>query len=768
MLLKNLSIFATIVLLAWNSKIYAQIPCTTLGQNPSTAFPVCGTAVFLQDSVPICSSNDLYVPGCSIFGDTASQYENKNPFWYKFTCFVSGTLSFVIKPNAPDEDYDWQLYDITGHNPDDVYTDTTLVVTGNWAGTYDSTGASASGVNFIQCASEPTANAPTFALSPNLIQGRNYLLLVSHFSDTEQGYTLSFGGGTAVITDTLPPHMFTASRASCDASQILVKLNKRMKCSSLAANGSDFRISPPLANIISAAGFGCVGAFDMDSVLLTFDAPLPIGNYNLIAQNGADANTLLDLCDNDLPPGESIPFTVLSPLPVPFDSLTNNKCSTDSLLLILPDDIKCSSVAADGSDFAVTGSYAVSITGATAVNCINGLSRRIIVRFATTLLQPGNFQIVLQVGSDGNTILSECDTPSVAGSAIPFSILPKPVADFRFPPSVCLPNANVTFTNLSTISDGSENSFQYIWNFDDPISGPANSSFLIAPSHIYNDTGPFNVHLKVTSSGGCIDTTTILINSIHPQPVINFGISKMDICLGNAVFFTDSTNSMDGVTTQWYWDLGDGTTKDTRNVIYIYAVDQPYNISLYTINSHGCKSESLSKSLTVYPYPIVNAGPDRTVLEGGTITIQASAIGTNLQYLWTPAQYLNDQKLLQPKLVDAKFDILYTLYVTGPGGCKTSDNMFVHVLKTPSIPNTFSPNGDGINDAWTIQYLDEYKNSHTQVFTRTGQKVFENRGLYKPWNGTYKGKTLPMDTYYYIIEPGNGRDPVTGFVTIIK
>ena len=768
MLLKNLSICSIFILLVWNSKLYAQTPCTTLGQNPSTAFPVCGTAVFLQDSVPICSSNDLYVPGCSIFGDTASQYENKNPFWYKFTCFFGGTLSFVIKPNAPDEDYDWQLYDITGHNPDDVYTDTTLVVTGNWAGTYDSTGASASGVNFIQCASDPTANAPTFALSPNLIQGHNYLLLVSHFSDTEQGYTISFGGGTAVITDTLPPHMFTASRASCDASKILVKLNKRMKCSSLAANGSDFRISPPLSNIISATGFGCGGAFDMDSVLLTFNAPLPVGNYNLIAQNGTDTNTLLDLCDNDLPPGELIPFTILSPLPVPFDSLTNNKCSTDSLLLIFPDDIKCNSVAADGSDFTVTGSYSVSITGATAVTCINGLGRAIIVRFATTLLQPGNFQIVLQVGSDGNTILSECDTPSVAGSAIPFTILPKPVADFSFPASVCLPDASVNFINLSTISDGSENSFQYSWNFDDPLSGPINTSFLKTPTHIYNDTGPFNVKLKVTSNGGCTDTTTILINTIHPQPVINFGISKTDICLGDAVYLTDSTNSMDGVTTQWHWDLGDGTTKDSRNVLYIYAVDQPYDISLYTVNSHGCKSELLNKSLTVYPYPVVNAGPDRTMLEGGIITIKAIATGTNFQYLWTPALYLNDQTLLQTKCVDAKFDILYTLYVTGPGGCKTSDDMFVDVLKIPGIPNTFSPNGDGINDFWTIQYLDEYKNSHTQVFTRAGQKVFENSGVYKPWDGTYKGKSLPMDTYYYIIEPGSGRDPVTGFVTIIK
>ncbi len=768
MLLNKRHIFIIILLLICCCGRLSAQTCTTLGQNPSTAFPVCGTSVFHQDSVPICSSNYLYVPGCTIFGDTISSYRNTNPFWYKFTCFQSGTLSFIITPNGPFEDYDWQLYDVTGHIPDDVYTDSSIIVTGNWSGTYDSTGASATGVNYIQCSSDPSEMTPTFALSPNLIQGHNYLLLVSHFYDTHQGYSLSFGGGTAIITDTLPPHINTASRATCDGTKILVKLNKRMKCSSLAANGSDFSISPPAATILSAVGIGCSNAFDMDSVLLTFNNPLPLGNYNLIAKNGIDANTLLDLCDNDVPPGESIPFTVLSPLPVPFDSLTNNKCSTDSLLITFPDVIKCSSVAADGTDFFVTGTYTANINRATPVNCVNGLTRQIMVHFNTTLFQTGNFQIILKVGSDGNTLLSECDTPCVAGSAIPFNILPKPVSSFGFPNSVCLPDESVVFTNLSHISDGSENAFRYAWNFDDLLSGGNNFSRLKTPTHLYNNTGPFNVKLRVTSNGGCIKDTTILVNSIHPQPKTKFGISKPDICLGDAVFLTDSTNSMDGTTVQWNWDLGDGKIKNTKNVLYIYDAVKVYNVSLYTVNSHGCKSDLLTKQITVHPYPVVDAGPDRRMLEGSTITIQATATGTNLQYLWTPSQYLDNATVLKPKCVNPKFDILYTLAVTAPGGCTTTDQMYVNVLKIPLIPNTFSPNNDRVNDLWEIQYLDEYISQHTRVFTRAGQLVFESRGAYKAWDGKYKGKELPMDTYYYIIEPGSGRDPFTGYVTIVK
>jgi gliding motility-associated-like protein len=766
MLLKKLFIFAFFALSAVGGNLYAQA-CTTLGQNPSTAFPVCGTSIFHQDSVPLCRSHDIYVPGCSY--DTTSNYENRNPYWYKFTCFVSGTLNFVIIPeNIEHEDYDWQLYDVTGHNPDDVYTDSSLVVTGNWAGTHDSTGASATGVNYIQCSSDSNSYFPTFALSPNLIQGHNYLLMVSHFLDTQQGYFLSFGGGTAVITDTLPPHINTASRATCDGTKILVKLNKRMKCSTLAANGSDFSISPPNAIILSAEGFGCTGGFDMDSVLLTFSNPLPYGNYNLIAKNGTDANTLLDLCDKDVPPGETIPFQVLSPMPVPFDSLTNNICSTDSLIIVLPELIKCNSVAPNGSDFFITGSYPVTIAKATPVNCINGLTKKIIVHFTSTLLQPGNFQIILQHGSDGNTLLSECDTPSVAGSAIPFKISPKPVANFTFPSSVCLPNAEFHFGNFSSISNGTENAFTYLWHFDDPLSGSNNKSTLKTPTHFYTNTGPFKVNLQVTSNAGCVHDTTLLVNTIHPQPITKFGSSKDDICLGDAIFFTDSTNSMDGVTTDWFWDLDDTETRNTKNVLYIYPVDQTYNVSLYTINSHGCKSNLYTKTISVYPYPIVNAGPDRKILEGSSITIDASAAGVNLQYLWSPALYLNNATLLKPRVIDPKFDILYTLTVTSPGGCVTTDNMYVHVLKIPRIPNTFSPNNDRLNDFWEIQYLDEYTSSRTQVFTRAGQKVFECIGVYKAWDGKYKGKTLPVDTYYYIIEAGSGREPVTGYVTIIK
>ena len=350
-------------------------------------------------------------------------------------------------------------------------------------------------------------------------------------------------------------------------------------------------------------------------------------------------------------------------------------------------------------------------------------------------------------------------------------VSPVPVPAFGFDKtSYCLPDARVSFINNSTIADNS--GLTYLWNFNDPnasVSNP-NTSTGFAPSHIYTSTGPFNVTLTVTSNVGCINSIPVPLTTVHPQPITDFTFSNNNgVCVGNAVTLTDITNGLDGTVTQWFWDLGDASTRNTRQVLnYTYSSAKTFDVSLYTVNSHGCASTLLTKQFTVHPYPVVDAGPDRVVLEGGSITIQSVVTGNDLQYLWSPSTYLVDTKVAVPTAANMLDDITYTLTVTARGGCPGSDKMFVKVLKFPKIPNTFTPNGDGINETWIIDYLETYPNNRVQVFTRTGQLVFESRGYRTPWDGKLNGKPLPFDTYYYIVEPGSGRKPITGYVTIIK
>ena len=77
-------------------------------------------------------------------------------------------------------------------------------------------------------------------------------------------------------------------------------------------------------------------------------------------------------------------------------------------------------------------------------------------------------------------------------------------------------------------------------------------------------------------------------------------------------------------------------------------------------------------------------------------------------------------------------------------------------------------NDDGVNDYWRILYLESYPECRIRVFSRDGQAVYESLGYQVPgWDGKYKGKKLPFGTYYYIIEPGSGRKPITGYVTLV-
>jgi gliding motility-associated-like protein len=182
--------------------------------------------------------------------------------------------------------------------------------------------------------------------------------------------------------------------------------------------------------------------------------------------------------------------------------------------------------------------------------------------------------------------------------------------------------------------------------------------------------------------------------------------------------------------------------------------------------ANGCINYK-EQNITVFPVPVVDAGPDQFILEGGSGVLPGSASGNGLSYAWSPATWLNNTSLLQPTVTPTN-DITYTLTVTSADGCIISDEVFVKVLKTPTIPNTFSPNGDGVHDKWEIKYLNSYPGCTVEVYNRYGQLVFRSTGYNQAWDGTFKGKPLPAGTYYYLINPKNGRKQMSGFVDIIR
>jgi gliding motility-associated-like protein len=410
--------------------------------------------------------------------------------------------------------------------------------------------------------------------------------------------------------------------------------------------------------------------------------------------------------------------------------------------------------------------------GATGVN-ISGLPAGVTYTVTGTELRIYGTPTSIPPGGPGYTITTTgnaCLTDSRIGEIVVHGY---PVPSFTVDkPGYCIPNAIVAFTNTTTPTPLSNHT--YVWDFGD--GSPTVTS--VNPTHWYTSgTGPFTVRLSATSIAvpilnngqpGCTSISDVPMTSIHPQPKADFVFSKPSVCIGDNVTITDNTDGKDGIVNQWNWDLGDGTTRVINPVTYTYGDTITYNITLYSVNTHGCNSDTITRPFTVYPYPKVNAGPDKFVLEGGSVELESTSFAREPQYTWTPDLYLTDTRIARPRVMNPKTDMTYRLTVTGRGGCATSDDVFVKLLKFPAIPNTFSPNNDGINDTWRIDFLNTYPENRVQIFTRTGKIVFESRGYNTPWDGTIKGKPLPFDTYYYIIEPGNGRDPITGYVTILK
>jgi gliding motility-associated-like protein len=94
----------------------------------------------------------------------------------------------------------------------------------------------------------------------------------------------------------------------------------------------------------------------------------------------------------------------------------------------------------------------------------------------------------------------------------------------------------------------------------------------------------------------------------------------------------------------------------------------------------------------------------------------------------------------------------------------------VKVLVAPelTVPNAFTPNGDGINDQWNIVGLSAYQQAVVDIFDRNGQKVYHSIGYGIPWDGTYKGKEVPFGVYYYVIDTKVNGVVLSGYVTVIR
>lgn len=104
---------------------------------------------------------------------------------------------------------------------------------------------------------------------------------------------------------------------------------------------------------------------------------------------------------------------------------------------------------------------------------------------------------------------------------------------------------------------------------------------------------------------------------------------------------------------------------------------------------------------------------------------------------------------------------LYDVLIT-KDNCYTG--VFFDVFECFSPPNTITPNGDGFNDTWQIENIQNFENNKVEIFNRRGQKIFSMTN----YDNSFKGDQFPAGVYYYHLDLNNGRDAIVGTLTIVR
>ncbi|MCP4313055.1 MAG: T9SS type B sorting domain-containing protein, partial [Bacteroidetes bacterium] len=321
-------------------------------------------------------------------------------------------------------------------------------------------------------------------------------------------------------------------------------------------------------------------------------------------------------------------------------------------------------------------------------------------------------------------------------------------SDFNGTPVSCADSSDAALY-IDTI--GGLGPYRFAWN-----NGATTQHLVDVPAGTYK--------VIVNDVYGCIDSAEVVIT--QPGPIL------IDVTPEDPLCFGDSTGQINMlVTGGTVYSLDDyevwlnGLVTGSPFVENLPAGQ--YAIRIEDLNDCYTDVETVlidNELLELSFYPVEPAYcPDKAdgelglVIDGGVYPYHVS---------WNNGlpdneQYFNDVSWGE-----------YIATVSDANLCITSDTVYVDYTYETClvIPNAFSPNGDGFNDLWIIENIEFYKEVDLKVFDRWGSMVYiTGNAADEPWDGTFNGRTLPIDSYHYILDLNYGdNEPRTGNVTIVR
>ncbi|MBK9533726.1 MAG: gliding motility-associated C-terminal domain-containing protein [Flavobacteriales bacterium] len=275
---------------------------------------------------------------------------------------------------------------------------------------------------------------------------------------------------------------------------------------------------------------------------------------------------------------------------------------------------------------------------------------------------------------------------------------------------------------------------------------------------------PGSYTVTVTDDNLCTATATVTVNALSPVQA-DAGPDVIQ-CTGT-ITLLDGSGSTGA--TSYLWTDDQNIEVGTSAVIDVGVLAPGSHTFTLTAIDGPCTSTD-QVTITVIQLPIADAGPDQFIFLSGTVTLGGSPTGPNgSSYIWVPDSVLSSNGASNPE-AEPNVTSWFTVTVTGPNGCVAVDSVLVTVLPDVVFPSGFTPNGDGYNEYWQIDFVDKFPQMEVEIYNRWGEMLFESVGYGTPWDGRYNGGYVPVGTYYYVIKLNDPLfpDAYTGPLTVIR
>lgn len=296
---------------------------------------------------------------------------------------------------------------------------------------------------------------------------------------------------------------------------------------------------------------------------------------------------------------------------------------------------------------------------------------------------------------------------------------------------------------------------------DDSLS--VNPKVFPPDSMIYRVTG--------SNSTGCSISRIVRVYVID-RVVADLNISDTLVCDGGVVPLDLTVREASFNDTSYLWSPAQYLSSTT---IQDPVVDAPFGDYTYTVivSSSTCIPDTEQVHITVAPLPNLEAGDDQIVTPGTEVQIYAAS-PDQVSYSWTAVDELSCTTCRRPYITVNQSQVAYVV-ATNQWGCQTVDSVVLRVVEcSPSmvfVPNTFTPNGDGLNDLLYVRGIGLRKLEYFRIYDRWGKLVYDSASINEGWDGTVNGKPADVAVYVYTAKgecsSGNSVE-VKGNVTLVR